>query len=71
MESCESSVNDTNFVKIVSFKQLSWKIFEKESLELMRHKKLERPQEKTNDLIKEIEEEILNMFDALSPTEGR
>ena len=36
VESCESSVSDTIFVKIVSFKQLLWKHFEKEPLELMR-----------------------------------
>ena len=36
VESCESSVSDTDFVKTVAFKQLLWQHFEKESLELMR-----------------------------------
>ena len=70
MESYESSVSDTDFVKIVAFKQLLWQNFE-ESLDLMRQKKQERPQADNDDLIKEIEDEMLNMFDALTPTEGR
>ena len=66
MESCESSVSDTNFVKIVAFKQLLWKNFQKESLELMRQKKQQRPQVDNDILIKEIVDEMLNMFDALT-----
>ena len=37
----------------------------------MRQKKQERPQANNDDLIMEIEDEMLNMFDALTPTEGR
>ena len=39
VESYETSVSDTNFVKTIAFKQLLWQHFEKESLELMRQKK--------------------------------
>ena len=37
----------------------------------MREKKQERPQADNDDLIKEIEDEMLNMFDAWTPVEGR
>ena len=71
VESSESSVSDTNFVKTVAFKQLLWQHFEKESLELIRQKKQQRPLVDNDILIKEIEDEMLNMFDALTPAEGR
>ena len=71
MESCESSVSDTYFVKIVAFKQLLWKHFEKESLDLIRQKKQERPQVDNDILIGDIEDKMLNRFDTLTPTKGR
>ena len=41
------------------------------SLDFMRQKKKERSQVDNDDLIKEIKDEMLNMFGTLTPAEGR
>ena len=71
VESSKSRVSDTNVFKTISFKKLVWQNFKEESLHLMRQKKQERPQVDNDDPMKEIEDDTLNMFDTLTPSEGR